>query len=216
MKIKAVVFDLDGTLLDTLGDLADSVNTVLHEAGYPTHPEDAYRYFVGNGIFKLIERTLPPDQRKPEVIADFVQRFNEVYKRNWNAKTKPYPGIPELLRSLVAKGLDLAILSNKPHEATLETSGFFLKDTPFKLVYGARPGVPVKPDPTAAFEIARAMGYDPAEFAYLGDTSIDMSTANQAGMFAVGVTWGFRTPEELREYGAKVLIDHPMELLEHI
>ena len=216
MKFKAVVFDLDGTLLNTLGDLADSVNAVLQEAGYPTHPEDAYRYFVGSGIVKLVERTLPPDRRQPEMIADYVQRFEEVYKHKWNNRTRPYPGVPEMLHSLTAKGLDLAILSNKPHAATVETSGYFLKDVRFKLVYGARPGIPVKPDPTAAFEMAREMGYEPSEFAYLGDTSIDMNTANRAGMFAVGVTWGFRTPEELRESGAKVLIDHPMEILEHI
>lgn len=216
MNIKAVLFDLDGTLLDTLSDLADAVNAVLEKAGHPTHPVDAYRYFVGSGIMKLVERTLPAELRKPEIIKDYVTRFNAEYELNWNAKTGPYPGILEMLHALHAKGLDLAILSNKPHEATLKTAGYFLKDVPFKQVFGARPGVPVKPDPAAAFEIAQVMGHETAEFAYLGDTCIDMDTATAAGMFAVGVTWGFRPAKELLDHGARVLIDHPMELFEHI
>ena len=216
MKFKAVLFDLDGTLLNTLEDLADAVNSVLQEAGFPTHPVDAYRYFVGNGITKLVERTLPASEATPQKIHAYVEKVEAAYQKNWNAKTRPYDGILEMLAALDARGLDLAVLSNKPHNATLQTSGYFLKDAPFKLIYGARPGVPVKPDPSAAIEIARELGHDPGDFAYLGDTSTDMKTARAAGMFAFGVTWGFRPREELLEHGAQKLLDHPMELMDHI
>jgi phosphoglycolate phosphatase len=213
-KYSAVVFDLDGTLLDTLEDLGDAVNRVLADRGFPVHPMDAYRYFVGDGSAVLIERALPESAtRGSDVYRDCLAAFMADYDRSWKVKTRLYDGISEMLDSLTALGIDMAILSNKSHGFTVNCVKDLLSKWQFKAVFGLRDDVPRKPDPAGALEISRLLGADPDHMLYLGDTAIDMHTAVSAGMFPVGALWGFRTREELLENGAKALIKHPQELL---
>ncbi len=213
MTCKAVLFDLDGTLLDTLEDLADSANHALVEMQMPLHPVDAYRYFVGDGMMTLIERIVPDDRRDPQTIMATAEAFRRHYTKNWHVKSRPYAGIGEMLTALVDAGLQLAILSNKPQDFTELCVERLLGDFSFAPVLGQREGIPKKPDPAGALEIADILNIAPEKFLYLGDTSIDMQTAGRAGMCAVGVLWGFRTEKELRESGADHLIQAPSDLL---
>jgi phosphoglycolate phosphatase len=214
MAHSAVLFDLDGTLLDTLADLGDSMNTVLSSLGYPVHRMDAYRYFVGDGIENLVLRSLPEAARADEaLVRESVRKMRAEYSARWKDKTRLYDGIAELLDTLLAWGVKTAILSNKPHPAVLEVVAHFLGKWRFDAVLGARPGVPIKPDPGSAAEVCRLLDAPPEAFLYLGDTNTDMITAGLAGMFSVGVLWGFRTEEELRASGAKALIHRPLEAL---
>ncbi|HHW03432.1 MAG TPA: HAD family hydrolase [Thermoanaerobacterales bacterium] len=213
MKYEAVLFDLDGTLLDTLQDLADSMNSVLSRRGFPVHDIEKYRYFVGDGMYNLVLRTLPPNNREEEIIKQCLKELKDEYGRRWANTTRPYEGICELLDKLSDMGLKKAVLSNKPHDFTRLIIDKLLPDWSFDAVVGQREGVPKKPDPTAALAIADALKIPPEKFLYLGDTNTDMKTANAAGMYAVGALWGFREAEELVESGAKVLIKHPKELL---
>jgi len=212
-KFSAVVFDLDGTLLDTLEDLGDAVNRVLTARGFPAHPMDAYRYFVGDGSAVLIERALPESARGSDVYRDCLAAFMADYDRSWKVKTRLYDGISEMLDSLTALGMNMAILSNKSHGFTVNCVRDMLSKWRFKAVFGLREDVPRKPDPAGALEISSLLGANPDRMLYLGDTATDMQTAVSAGMFPVGVLWGFRTREELLENGAKAVIQHPRELL---
>ncbi|RMG40407.1 MAG: HAD family hydrolase [Planctomycetota bacterium] len=212
-RFDAVVFDLDGTLLDTLQDLADASNAVLAELGFPQHPVPAYREFVGSGVRVLFERCLPPDARRDEVIDRCAELFREHYGRHWNRNTRPYPEVPELLDALAARGIAMAVLSNKPHEFTRRCVEEFLPRWSFAVVLGQTDTRPRKPDPAAALEIAERIGVGPQRVAYVGDTSVDMQTARNAGMFPVGATWGFRSAEELKQHGAAALAHRPLELL---
>jgi len=213
LRYKAVLFDLDGTLLDTLEDLATAANRVLAARGLPVHPMDAYRYFVGDGVQTLVERILPAAFRSPTVIADAVIAFQKEYVKNWRDRTHPYPGIPQMLDRLTAEGLRLSVLSNKPDTFTRLCVHQLLPQWTFDPLLGQRPGVPKKPNPAAALEIASLMGLTPLEIVYVGDTAVDMRTATAAGMDAVGVLWGFRTADELQTAGARYLITQPEELL---
>jgi phosphoglycolate phosphatase len=214
MTYQAVLFDLDGTLLDTLEDLGDSMNAVLAARGYPTHPIPSFTEFVGDGVENLVRRALPPAARRDEaLVGELAPLMRREYAGRWKAKTKPYRGVPEMLKSLSSRGLRLAVLSNKPHPATVEVVAHFFPPSTFDAVLGARPGVPIKPDPGAALEVSRQLGIPPAAFLYLGDTNTDMKTALEAGMYAVGALWGFRGAEELRSSGAQTLIKDPAELL---
>ena len=213
---KAVVFDLDGTLLDTLEDLADSSNRVLAANQYPIHPVDSYRYFVGDGLLTLIERILPDNARIPEIINQVALDFKDDYSQNWNVKSRMYDDIDIMLNGLHQAGLSLSVLSNKPHEFTCICVQQMLSEWSFDPVLGAREGVAKKPDPVGAIEIARQLQLDPAEILYLGDTATDMKTAINAGMYPVGALWGFRTADELLESGAAKVISEPQELLELI
>jgi phosphoglycolate phosphatase len=210
---QAVVFDLDGTLLDTLEDLAGAVNRVLARHDFPSHPLDAYRYFVGDGARTLFERVLPEHHRSESMIETCLEEFREDYGQNWNIRTAPYPGIERLLDALTARGTRLAVLSNKPQETTVKCVSGILPRWDFAVVLGQRPGVPKKPDPAGALELASRMGLPPGEFLYLGDTGTDMLTASAAGMLAVGALWGFRKAEELTAHGARHLVASPMEVL---
>jgi len=210
----AIIFDLDGTLLDTLEDLADSMNAALKTGGYSVHPIDAYRYFVGDGIENLVRRALPESSRDATTVARGKEAMDAEYGQRWNAKTKPYPGIPELLDELTRCKMPMAILSNKPESFTLLTVDELLAHWTFAPIRGARPNTPRKPDPTGALAIAEELGLSPAECLYLGDTDTDMKTATAAGMYALGATWGFRPGEELQRSGAQVLIDKPTDLLD--
>ena len=212
MHYKAILFDLDGTLLDTLEDLATAANRALGTLGLPAHPTDAYRVFVGDGLRTLAERILPGEQRSAAQVDALVAAFEREYSRTWNERTAPYAGVPEMLDRLTAGGYRLSVLSNKPDAFTRLCVEQLLPHWTFAPLYGQRPGVPKKPDPAAALAIAAELDLDPAEVLYLGDTATDMHTARAAGMVAVGVLWGFRTADELRAAGARHLITHPGEL----
>jgi len=214
MSFHAVIFDLDGTLLDTLEDLADSVNRTLAANGFPTHPLDAYRYFVGDGSEMLITRALPSGHQNPETIAKCFEAFRNDYRQYWKVKTRPFEGIPEMLQQLTKLGVKMAILSNKPHEFTRQCVAELLTAWRFEPILGQRETVPLKPDPTGALEIAHLLDRPASDFLYLGDSGVDMQTATAAGMFPVGACWGFRTASELQQNGAKVLIEKPTQLID--
>ena len=214
MPCQAAIFDLDGTLLDTLDDLADSANAMLRAQGFPTHPTEKYREFVGDGVRILVERILPEDVDGEAEISACVEAYRAAYAERWNAKTRPYPGIPALLDDLVQRGIRLAVLSNKPHEFTQRCISHFLGNWPWEAVLGMREGVPKKPDPAGAREILATLKIAPESCVYLGDSDADMLTATAAGLHPVGVLWGFRGRDELVRNGAKTLIRQPAELLE--
>ena len=216
MNYRAIIFDLDGTLLDSLEDLADSMNHVLARQSFPVHAVEQYRYFVGDGIAELVRRVLPETQRDAALVAQNIQWMSAEYEQRWDKKTRPYAGIVEMLGELTEIGLRMAILSNKPDAFTKIMVPALLPGWNFAPILGARPGVPVKPDPQAALEIAAQLAISPADILYLGDTATDMLTANAAGMLAVGVAWGFRTVEELQQSGAQQIIHQPAELLKLI
>jgi len=213
MNCDAVLFDLDGTLLDTLADLGDSMNRALRAMGHPEHPLDAYRTFVGDGVRALAVRSLPGDAQDDETVERAIAGMQAEYSKRWAERTVPYAGVSEMLSELTGRVLPMAILSNKPDHFTKLIVAELLPHWKFAVVRGALPDVPRKPDPTSALDIAGELGVEPERILYVGDTNTDMQTANAAGMFPVGATWGFRTPEELRAHGAAVLIDRPAELI---
>ena len=213
VQARAIIFDLDGTLLDTLADLADAGNAVLASLGLPQHPQDAYRYFVGLGIEELVRRMLPKDRCDDELVARTVGLTSAEYKRRWKDKTRPYEGIGEMLAGLARRGLPLCVLSNKPQVYTDLTVDEFFPDRPFVFVRGARPEVPNKPHPAGALALAKELGVAPGSIIFVGDTATDMKTARGAGMLPVGVLWGFRDEAELRDNGARRIIARPDELL---
>ena len=207
--IRAVLFDLDGTLTNTLEDIADAMNRSLRLHGLPEWPLDAYRYLVGDGAKKLAERAV----RERQELALSVQReYQLYYQAHTQVKTQPYAGVPEMLQTLQSRGLKLAVFSNKPDADTRNVVAHFFPDVGWSAVRGQVEGVPVKPDPAGALAVARAMGVDPGEVLYLGDTSTDMRCAVNAGMHPVGAVWGFRTEDELRQNGAERIVFHPAEL----
>ena len=217
MPTQAILFDLDGTLLDTLADIAGAANAALEREGQPTHPALAYKQFIGDGVAMLFRRALPTDQDHDDArIERCVSQFHATYAGQWNVATRPYDGIPALLDALVARGLPLAILSNKPDEFTQLCTRHYLSRWPWAAVVGQRDGVPRKPDPTSALAIAEALKIPPADFVYVGDSSVDMRTARGAGMRAVGVSWGFRSVAELQATGAHAIIDDPASLLDQL
>ena len=213
--IKAVIFDLDGTLVNSLADLAGAANHVLAEAGYPVHPVAAYRYFVGNGLDILLRRALPTG--KPDTVdayAALLERVRQRYDAHWHDQTVPYPGVSELLAELARRGLPFMVLSNKPDPWVMPCVRYFFPEASFAVARGARPDVPRKPDPQAALALAAQVGVAPEQVAFIGDSSVDMSTAVRAGMPGFGATWGFREREELLASGAVTLLERPGDLLE--
>lgn len=214
--IRAVLFDLDGTLLDTLTDLAESMNAVLTGLGFSTHPRDAYRYFVGDGLEILASRVLPEASRNQAMIQRCAAGMRDEYQGRWADQTKPYEGIAELLDSLTDRRLSLNILSNKPDDFTRLMVSHFLSAWQWAAVRGARSATPKKPNPDGAMAIAGQLGLAPHHFLYLGDTNTDMQTAIAAGMMPVGALWGFRTKAELEEAGAQAVLPHPLDLLQLI
>lgn len=214
MRYRAVLFDLDGTLLDTLEDLANSMNAVLSRNGLATHNLAAYKRMVGDGVRMLVTRALPEARRGDETVTTLVAEMREEYGRRQLQNTRPYPGVPELLNALASRHIPMAILSNKPHTATLAVVAALLSAWRFDAVQGESPETPRKPDPMGAIRIASSLGIPPEQFLYLGDTDTDMKTANGAGMLAVGALWGFREGEELLAHGASRLIDTPLQLLD--
>jgi phosphoglycolate phosphatase len=213
MQKHAAMFDLDGTLLDTLADLGDSMNITLAALGFPTHDYPFYRKAVGDGAPQLVTRSLPPAARTPDTIQAALIRMRAEYERRWTLKTGPYDGILALLEDLRRRGTVITVLSNKPDAKTRDCVAHFFPDVPFAAVRGAREGVPLKPDPAAALAILRELDIPAEEWLYVGDTDTDMQTAVSAGIFAVGAAWGFRDRDELLAHGARSVIDSPAELL---
>lgn len=214
MKYRAVVFDFDGTLLDTLQDLAESVNSVLSRSGFPEHSLEEYRHFIGDGVEELARRVLPVGHRDGATVSNTMAAIREEYRGRWPDHTRPYEGIPELLDILTARGVKMAVVTNKPDDSTRAMAARLLPRWKFDVIIAATLDLPKKPDPKGAIEAARRLGFPPSAIIYVGDSDIDMKTANAAGMYAVGALWGFRTADELMRNGARVLISKPLELLE--
>ena len=210
---KAVLFDLDGTLVDTLTDISAAMNRALRMHGLPEWDREEYKYLVGDGAKTLAVRAVRDRQEMAETVRAEYQKW---YEKHDIEESAAYQGMPETLRKLAEKGVRLCVLSNKPDADTVRVVRHFYPDVPFEIIRGQIPGVPVKPDPTGAIAMAGEMGIEPAEFLYLGDTKVDMNCARNAGMTPIGALWGFRTAEELTENGAKRLLKEPKELIEII
>ena len=209
---KTVVFDLDGTLLNTIDDLADAGNRVCAARGWPQHTVEEYKYFVGNGIPKLVERFSPPEARTPAVLADTLAAFQADYGAHLRDKTAPYPGVPALLARLKAAGVQLAVFSNKADPLARQVVADYFDAALFDAVRGALPGVPTKPAPQGTLALMQAIGADPAATLYVGDSNVDVDTAHNAGLPCCGVLWGFRTRQELTDAGAEHLAADAEEL----
>ena len=207
--MRGVIFDLDGTLVDSLGDLAAAMNRSLAARGFPTHPLDAYRAFVGEGVQKLAERALPPEEQ--QVRDALVASYQADYAQHFLDESALYPGIPSLLDALSERSLPMAVLSNKPDASTRQLVEALLGRWHFQAVAGERPGIPRKPDPTSAWVLAQAMGVPATEMAFVGDTLVDVACARAAGMQPFGVLWGFR-PEEVAGSGVTT-VRHAEQLL---
>lgn len=212
--IKLAIFDLDGTLLNTIGDLAASCDAVLWQNGLPQHTTDEYRQMVGCGIRRLVEAAIPEYLRLPEYVEKVRQDFVAYYTNHIDLHTHPYEGIPQLIESLAERGVKIAVASNKFQAGTEKLIRSFFPDVEFVAVLGQREGIPLKPDPQIDREIIAAAGVEPSETMHIGDSGVDMQTARAAGIKAVGVTWGFRSREELEEGGADAIVDSPEQILE--
>lgn len=213
--IKLVIFDLDGTLLNTLDDLADSCNYILKKHGFATHEVETYRYFVGNGVGKLVERALPEDKRDPNYVETIRQEFVEYYSLHAEDKTAPYPGIVSILEKIASKNIKMAVASNKFIAGTRALVKKYFENIEFSSVIGQRDGIPVKPNPQIVYDVMEESGIlDKNEILYIGDSGADMKTAVNAGVQSVGVLWGFRSESELIENGAEYLVSTPNEILD--
>ncbi|MDE6828597.1 MAG: HAD-IA family hydrolase [Alistipes sp.] len=213
MNTRLVIFDLDGTLLDTIGDLAVACNASLAMRGLPQHSYDDYCGFVGNGIMRLVERALPEPLRTPENVALMRADFVRCYTEHIDARTRPYEGVPELLAVLSQRGLRLAVASNKFQAGTEKLVQRFFPGIAFDPVFGQREGVPLKPDPAVAETILALTETPPGQALFVGDSGIDILTAKAAGIRSAGVTWGFRSRTELEEAGADHIVDRAEEIL---
>lgn len=212
MKYRAIIFDLDGTLLDSIAGIADAANFLLEKNGYPVFDQDEYKRFVGDGLEKLVYWMLPSEERNN--INRFVKEYRQIYKDRWRKKTRVYKGIRELLDFLSRHHIKKGVLSNKADEYVKIMVKELLPDRTFDAVRGERPGIPRKPDPRAALEISDLFSVDPRDIVFVGDSGIDMETARNAGMVPVGVAWGLRERKELIDHGASRVIDHPLDLLD--
>jgi phosphoglycolate phosphatase len=212
----AVIFDMDGTLLDTIEDIADSMNEALSRMGFAGHPVNTYLAFVGDGIEALAERSLPESERAAQTVAEAVRIMREVYAERWSVKSRPYAGIGDVLDGLSSLNIPMSILSNKLDGFTKAMAASLLADWTFVEVRGLVPGGTRKPDPAGALECARLMGVDPAACILVGDSGIDMETAVRAGMAGFGALWGYQDRERLLARGARVLMEDPRELLGYL
>lgn len=210
---KLVIFDLDGTLLNSIEDLGAATNYALKKSGYPTHSMQSYLLFVGNGVTRLIERALPEDERTPEVINTVKTYFREYYLSHLADATKPYPGIPELLVALTERGVELAVASNKDRDAVRTLIKTFFPEVPWAAVEGHVEGLPTKPDPSIVFNILAQVPTKKSKVLYVGDSGVDMETARRACVDSCGVTWGFRPAKELRDHYANNIVNDPSEII---
>lgn len=209
---KLVIFDLDGTLLNTIADLALSTNYALNKLGYPTHEVEAYNFMVGNGINKLFERALPEGEKTEENVLRVRKEFVPFYDMHNADESRPYPGIPELLSHLQDAGIQVAVASNKYQAATQKLIAHYFPTIKFTAVFGQRDGVNVKPDPTIVFDILKIANIKKNDVLYVGDSGVDMQTAANAGVTACGVTWGFRPRAELEEFNPAYIVDSAKEI----
>ena len=216
MTYKAIIFDLDGTLLNTLDDLGNAFNRVLERNDLPTHPIDKYRYFIGEGAAVLTERALPEALRTEFLIQKYLKEFLADYSENYFIDTKPYDGIHDLLEELAKRTIKTAVFSNKPQEATDRCVERFFPTHKFEAVFGMNNSIPRKPNPAGALKISELFRIPASEFLFLGDTAIDMTTALNSGMTPIGAAWGFRPEKELIDSGAQKIINRPSELLEFL
>ncbi len=217
-KIKAVIFDLDGTLLNSLQDIAESMNKALVESGLPEHPVEAYRDFVGNGLFVLTEKSVPASHRKQAEVEAIAEKFWQHYEESWFLHTNTYPGILYLVQLCVSRKIKVAILSNKVHYFTKKMIRHYFRGVminqgknPFGIYSGEQPDKPMKPDPTRALELAERLKTKPENIAFLGDSPIDVKTAHNAGMISVGAAWGFSGRAELEKAEANYVFDTATE-----
>ena len=210
---KLVIFDLDGTLLNTIADLANSTNYALKVLGYPIHEPDKYNFMVGNGINKLFERALPDGEKTEENVLRVRQEFVPYYDQHNADKSRPYPGVTELLETLQTAGMQLAVASNKYQAATEKLIAHYFPNIKFTAVFGQREGIPVKPDPIIVKEILQIAKVQEEETLYVGDSGVDMQTAINAGVTSCGVTWGFRPRTELEEFNPDYIVDRAEEIL---
>lgn len=210
---KLVIFDLDGTLLNTIADLGNATNHALVKCGFPTHPISAYPRFVGSGITKLLERVLPESARTTENVDRLRIHFKEYYGEHLADQTEPYPGIPELLSQLTSRGVAVAVASNKYQAAAEVIVKHYFPDIPWAAIEGQKEGIPVKPDPSIVFEILGKCPTPKADILYVGDSGIDMETARRACVESAGVSWGFRPVSELREHLADHIVESTRQLL---
>ena len=213
MKYKGIIFDLDGTLVNSLEDIADSMNKVLQDLNYPTHSYDVFQYFIGSGLRNTVSKALPESNNTEEQIDICLESMVKGYSQNCTLKTKPYDGIINLLGNLALRNINLAIFSNKADELTKRISAEIFPDY-FNTAVGLSVESLKKPNPSEALAICKNWNLKPEEVIFVGDSDIDMRTAVNANMFPVGVTWGYRTEEELLASGAKMVIRHPLELIE--
>ena len=211
---KTVIFDLDGTLLDSIEDIASSMNKVLESLQLPTHKIEDYKHFVGGGVDILVENAL--NNQSKEIKDEVIKRFKIEYDGKLHSKTLPYDGIYELLDELKKLDINLAVLSNKPHEFTVSYVNHFFKNYNFKEIHGQKKDVPKKPDPKAALDIVKFLNSSCENTYFIGDTKIDMQTAKSANMTAIGVLWGFRDEKELRDFGADFIVSNPLEIIKII
>ena len=209
---KLVIFDLDGTLLNTIADLAHSTNYALNKLGYPTHEIEKYNFMVGNGIDKLFERALPEGEKSKENVLRVRKEFVPYYDIHNADDSRPYPGIPELLSYLQDAGIQITVASNKYQAATQKLIDHYFPEIHFIAVFGQREGVKVKPDPTVVFDILEIAKVTKEEVLYVGDSGVDMQTAANAGVTACGVTWGFRPRAELEEFSPQYIVDTAEEI----
>lgn len=210
--VKAVLFDLDGTLADTLTDLATSANYALAHFGFPTHETEKYKYFVGNGMSVLVSRILPEDKRDDKTHATVKKVFLSHYGAHYADNTRAYSGVPEVVAALKEKGIKVAVVTNKAHEAAIKVLEKLYPNT-FDVICGQRDGIPTKPAPDMPLSVMAKLGVKPEECAFVGDSGPDAATGVNCGATPIGVLWGFRTADELRENGAKYLAATPEELL---
>ncbi len=213
---KLVIFDLDGTLLNTIGDLAAACDEVLKKNNLPTYSLDEYKTFVGSGMMRLVERVIPEQQRTEEMVTRLRSEFLEYYYASIDTHTKIYDGIEPLLHDLQFRDIELGVASNKFQDGTQKLVKSFFPKIKFTAVLGQRPRVPLKPNPQILRDIMQISAYAPDDIIYVGDSGIDIGTGAAAGIDTVGVTWGFRSREELEEAGAKMIIDNPRDLLKLI
>lgn len=204
---KLVIFDLDGTLLNTIADLAHSTNYALQKLGYPTHEIEKYNFMVGNGINKLFERALPEGEKTEENVLRVRKEFIPYYDIHNADDSRPYPGIPELLQFLQSAGIQIAVASNKYQAATQKLIAHYFPEINFTAVFGQRDGVNVKPAPTIVFDILQIARIEKEDVLYVGDSGVDMQTAANAGVTACGVTWGFRPRTELEKFNPQYIVD---------
>jgi phosphoglycolate phosphatase len=215
MRFKAIIFDLDGTLLNTLGDISNSVNSILSHEGFPIHTLKEIRSFIGHGTKSLIYYSLPPDKRDNNFVQKNLDAFLTDYNQNYYKKTFSYDGVPEMLDELTKRGIIMAVLSNKQDRLTKKCIDKLLPEWKFEIVLGSNDLFPLKPDPAGALNISEKLNIPPEEFLFLGDSIVDIQTALSAGMLPVGALWGFQ-PDKLEGSGARALIKNPVEIIKYL